>query len=110
MLLNLKFESKRRFGIFRTSIAVAAGVLMLTTIVPPIMAHFDTLSTFTLSENMGKSEGSVKAIGTELYGRYMVQFELSSLVLLIGVVGAVMLAKRKISQLGPRDGAAGGAQ
>jgi NADH-quinone oxidoreductase subunit J len=110
MLLNLKFESKRRFGIFRTAVAVAAGVLMFATIVPPIMAHFDTLSTFTLSENMTKSEGSVKAIGTELYGRYMVQFELSSLVLLIGVVGAVMLAKRKTSQIGPRDGAAGGAQ
>jgi hypothetical protein len=40
----------------------------------------------------------------------MVQFELSSLVLLIGVVGAVMLAKRKTSKIGPRDGAAGGAQ
>jgi NADH-quinone oxidoreductase subunit J len=110
MLLNLKFESKRRFGIFRTAMAVGAGVLMFAMIVPPIMAHFETLSAFTLSENMVKSEGSVKAIGTELYGRYMVQFELSSLVLLIGVVGAVMLAKRKTSQLGPRDGGTGGAQ
>jgi NADH-quinone oxidoreductase subunit J len=108
MLLNLKFESRRRFGIFRTLVAVGAGTLILVSIVPPITGYFEHLSPFTLSENLAKSEGGVKAIGRELYGRYVVQFELSSLVLLIGVVGAVMLAKRKSTQIGPRDGAIGG--
>lgn len=103
MLLNLKFESRRRFGIIRSLIAVAAGSLILFTVVPPITGYFDNVSPFTLSENMSKSEGGVRAIGKELYSRYVVQFELSSLVLLIGVVGAVMLAKRKSTQIGPRD-------
>lgn len=110
MLLNLKFESRRRLGVFRTLIAVAAGSLILFTIVPQITGYFDHLSAFTLSENLVKSEGGVRAIGKELYGRYIVQFELSSLVLLIGVVGAVMLAKRKSAQIGPRDVAVRGGE
>jgi NADH-quinone oxidoreductase subunit J len=108
MLLNLKFESTRRLGVFRSAVAVGAAFLIFALIVPPMLSHFDSLPLVTLTENIAKSEGGVKAIGKELYGRYMVQFELSSLVLLIGVVGAVMLAKRKTTRIGPRDSSSAG--
>lgn len=104
MLLNLKSESGRRLGVFRTVVAVGVGAVVMISALPPVLRHFESLSTVVLSDNMKRSEGTVRAIGQELYSRYTVQFELSSLVLLIGIVGAVMLAKRKTSRLGPRPG------
>lgn len=104
MLLNLKSESGRRLGVFRTVVAVGVGAVVMISALPPVLRHFESLSTVALSDNMKRSEGTVRAIGQELYSRYTVQFELSSLVLLIGIVGAVMLAKRKTSRLGPRPG------
>lgn len=108
MLLNLKQESGRRIGIIRSVITVGIGVVLFLSVTDPILSQFENLSPLTLSENMKSSEGSVKAVGQALYGRYMVQFELSSLVLLVGVVGAVMLAKRKGEKLAPRGNTVGG--
>jgi NADH-quinone oxidoreductase subunit J len=104
MLLNLKQEEGQRVGVMRALTAFAVGVGVLFTALPPILNHFDSLTNTTVLDNRASSEGTVKAIGQELYTNYTVQFELSSLVLLIGIVGAVMLSKRKQSQLGPRPG------
>jgi NADH-quinone oxidoreductase subunit J len=38
----------------------------------------------------------VKELGIELYTKYLVPFEIASVILLVGLVGAVMLAKKKI--------------
>ena len=110
MLLNLKSESGRRIGIVRSAITVGIGLVIFLSVSAPMLAQFDTIPKATLEQNIKASEGGVKAIGELLYGRYMVQFELSSLVLLVGVVGAVMLAKRKNVQLTPREGGMGGAK
>ena len=40
----------------------------------------------------------VKELGVELYTKYLVPFEISSVILLVGLVGAVMLAKKKTNQ------------
>jgi NADH-quinone oxidoreductase subunit J len=37
----------------------------------------------------------VKELGIELYTKYLVPFEVASVILLVGLVGAVMLAKKK---------------
>lgn len=108
MLLNLKAESGRKLGIIRTTVALAVGASVVGTVFPAVVAQFKDLSLFELQENMWRSEGTVKAIGEELYGRYLIQFELSSLVLLIGIVGAITLAKRKQTTIGPREGGLGG--
>ncbi len=39
--------------------------------------------------------GDVKSVGTVLYGKYMFPFEIASILLLIGIVGAVVLSKRR---------------
>ena len=108
MLLNLKAESGRKLGIFRPLLAAAIGVSIFSTCFSAVVDNFKDLSIHTLQENLDRSEGTVKAIGEELYSRYLVQFELSSLVLLIGIVGAVMLSKRKQATIGPREGGLGG--
>lgn len=40
--------------------------------------------------------GSVEGIGTALFGHYVLPFELTSLLLLVAIVGAVVLAKKRI--------------
>lgn len=40
--------------------------------------------------------GSVQAVGKELFTNYLLPFEVTSLLLLVAVVGAVVLGKRKI--------------
>jgi len=39
--------------------------------------------------------GNVKAVGLLLYGQYLFPFEIASILLLVGIVGAVVIAKRK---------------
>jgi NADH-quinone oxidoreductase subunit J len=104
MLLNLKAESGRKLGFVRCALALIIGVLVIISALPPVLARFAEMSPSVLSDNMNSSVGSVKAIGQELYTGYVAQFELASLVLLIGIVGAVMLAKRKSVNLAPRPG------
>lgn len=108
MLLNLKRESGRKIGLLRGMATIGIASMLFVSIAGPMLSHFSALSSVHLAEAARSSEGGVKAIGEALYGRYVVQFELSSLVLLIGVVGAVMLAKRKTIKLEPRQGGMGG--
>jgi NADH-quinone oxidoreductase subunit J len=104
MLLNLKSESGRKLGFMRSALALVIGLGVISSALPPVLSHFQGIAPTTLSDNMRDSVGSVKAIGQELYTNYVAQFELSSLVLLIGIVGAVMLSKRKSVDLAPRAG------
>ncbi len=39
--------------------------------------------------------GQVRTVGSLLYGRYLFPFEIASLLLLVGIVGAVVIVKRK---------------
>ncbi|MDO9586055.1 MAG: NADH-quinone oxidoreductase subunit J [Syntrophales bacterium] len=39
--------------------------------------------------------GNVKTMGSLLYGQYLFPFEIASILLLVGIVGAVVIAKRK---------------
>jgi NADH-quinone oxidoreductase subunit J len=39
--------------------------------------------------------GGVKTVGALLYGQYLFPFEIASILLLVGIVGAVVLSKRK---------------
>jgi len=41
------------------------------------------------------SIGNVRTIGALLYGQYLFPFEIASILLLVGIVGAVVIAKRK---------------
>jgi len=44
------------------------------------------------------SESGVTALGVELYTKYLVPFEVASIILLVGLVGAVFLAKKKMNE------------
>ncbi|MEW5848479.1 MAG: NADH-quinone oxidoreductase subunit J [Myxococcota bacterium] len=91
MLLNLRDEElgPRRFTLVKF-LGVLAAAYLLKVLAPPLMAAAG--SPATLPDNFGTVEG----IGAVLFRDYLLPFELTSLLLLIAVVGAVVLAKRKI--------------
>jgi NADH-quinone oxidoreductase subunit J len=43
-----------------------------------------------------QAEGNMMTIGKVLYTRFLLPFEIASLILLVAIIGAVVLAKRKI--------------
>jgi NADH-quinone oxidoreductase subunit J len=43
----------------------------------------------------GAAQDSVVRVGTALYGKYLFPFEIASILLLIGIVGAVVLSRRR---------------
>lgn len=42
--------------------------------------------------------GNTQAVGTVLYGKYVFAFEIASVLLLIGIIGAVVLAKKRTNK------------
>jgi NADH-quinone oxidoreductase subunit J len=71
---------------------VAFGVLIIGEIALLVMrGSFPAESGRTMSS----LDTSVKALGKELYTNYLVPFEVASVILLVGLVGAVMLAKKR---------------
>ncbi len=96
MLLNL--ENERRLSgrlniVASLGIALAAGLLVELGIVVGLRAApgFPTAAP-AIAEHLG----TVEEIGKALFGRFLLPFELTSVVLLAAIVGAVVLAKKRM--------------
>lgn len=94
MMLNLKEELTAEKFIGEWPIGVALGVSIL-------MLVFFTISKLVQGPvgqytiEAIKRETHTKAIGKVLYTEYLFPFEIASLILLIAIVGAIVLAKKK---------------
>lgn len=95
MLLNLGEDklSKWKLNSSRT-IASLMGLALLAEIAYYVMNFTSTSGMPAVSESMG----TVKSIGEVLYKSYLFPFEITSILLLAAVVGAIFLAKRKFEQ------------
>jgi len=88
MMLNLRDETLQREGSLWTwLIAVLIGLGLVVAVVPP----FPRTPTGTPSPEFG----TIEAVGNQLFTVYMLPFELTSVLLLIAIIGAVSLAKRR---------------
>ena len=96
MLLNLrKEEAKKKFqkqwpiSMITGAIFVVFFVLILgqITVHPPLGKY---------SVEFIQSEGSMMTIGKVLYTEYLLPFEIASLILLVAIIGAVVLTKKKL--------------
>jgi NADH-quinone oxidoreductase subunit J len=96
MLLNLKKEETVKKYQIQWPIGAGIGVLFAIffvlivskiTVIPPLGKY---------SVDFIKSEGSLMTVGKVLYTEYLFPFEVASIVLLVAIIGAVLLAKRKI--------------
>lgn len=99
MLLNLDVETrehKENPGLFYTALTLGLGVFGL--LVYAINKHFEdgTRTVGNFSADMIKSlGGNSKVLSHALFSQFYVSFEVISLALLVAIVGAVVLAKRK---------------
>jgi NADH-quinone oxidoreductase subunit J len=69
-----------------------------------ILLFLQVLGGFMVYGNVGKKGiytsqalaevGNAQAVGTVLYGKYVFAFEIASILLLVGIIGAVVLAKK----------------
>ena len=96
MLLNLRkeetenrFQKQWLFGLGAGAVLAIFFVMIVSkiTVLPPLGEY---------SIEAIQSEGAMMTIGTVLYTRYLLPFEIASLVLLVAIIGAVVLAKRRI--------------
>jgi NADH-quinone oxidoreductase subunit J len=102
MLLDLPDEEARpRFG-KHWPLAAAVGLCFAAV---AWLAQVETLATLgagvapaaTRKAAQGPAQGSLSAIGMALFGPFAFPFEIASLVLLAAIVGAVVLARRKVA-------------
>jgi NADH-quinone oxidoreductase subunit J len=99
MLLNLGHEYRRdlRVGVF--SLAWIVAVSVLTGLVAPrlIGADFGPTPPGAQEIQAALAEyGAVGAIARPLYTDYVVPFEITGILLLVAIVGALVLAKRSV--------------
>ncbi len=96
MLLNLKKEltvrKVQKHWVLGAAIGVIFALFVVTvvagiTVLPPLGEY---------SIEAIRSEGSIMTLGKVMYTKYLLPFEIASLVLLVAIVGAVVLAKKRI--------------
>ncbi|MBC8412711.1 MAG: NADH-quinone oxidoreductase subunit J [Nitrospira sp.] len=96
MLLNLKKEETERklqkhwvAGLVVSLVLMAAMVKILSgiTVLPPLGEY---------SIQFVQLQGNLMTIGKVLYTQYLLPFEIASVVLLVAIIGAVVLAKKRI--------------
>ncbi len=91
MFINMNKESEpHKNNLLKIAAAIAAGCLLLVL----------TAATKGTEAIAGPSDdiqiGTVSNLGKVLYGQYMLPFEMTSVLLLAAVVGAVMLGKKSV--------------
>ncbi|MCC6398968.1 MAG: NADH-quinone oxidoreductase subunit J [Bacteroidetes bacterium] len=96
MLLNLGDEIKLpvRFG-FRRTVGVVLGFGLLLELTYLLLFTPETAEHEMLHAD-APLIGTVEAMGTALYSQYLFPLQLTGLLLLAAVVGAVILAKRRL--------------
>jgi NADH-quinone oxidoreductase subunit J len=94
MLLDMPQEiAGRRFGA-HWPLSAAAGLAFAGL---ALYASESGLALAPPSSDAQSSIGTLSAIGTALFTRFALPFEIASLILLAAIVGAVVVAKRKIT-------------
>ena len=89
---NAVLRDKRRY---LTYLSVLLGAAVIALIFPPLRAY-DLARTPRSAPTVG-TFGSVKDVGESLFNQYLLPFEVTSILILVAIIGAVVLAKRQSS-------------
>ncbi len=95
MLLNLGTEV-RRINTHGVVWGVVAAFLVLIQAFYFLNKGKVTGAGGTLAEDIAAAGGHTEAIGTALFTDFLLPFEITSILLLVAIVGAVVLAKREV--------------
>ena len=94
MLIHLEKETSEP-GKFSSGKAVAAFVTILLFLeMGVVFISYKMTGQIGASDHAVRQGSDVKAVGSLLYGQYLFPFEIASILLLVGIIGAVVLAKR----------------
>ncbi len=91
MMMNLNAESEPQKNVISKIIAACAGGVMLVVLVGALKGA-ETLK----QTQAGEGLGMVKTLGKVLFGEFLFPFEVSSILLLAAMVGAIMIGKKEI--------------
>ncbi|HEU4511339.1 MAG TPA: NADH-quinone oxidoreductase subunit J [Pyrinomonadaceae bacterium] len=92
MLLNVEEEERRRP---RLRFLVPAAVGMAAILIAEVAFILVTVQEFRVTPAAGASDvGLTQSIGSALFTRYLLPFEITSILLLMAIVGAMTLARR----------------
>jgi len=95
MLLNLKAESKRKYthALFAGSIM---GVMVLVEAIYFLSNSPATAGKGEITSALIAKTGHTELIGRAMFTDFLLPFEVTSILLLVALVGSVLLAKRKL--------------
>lgn len=92
MFLNMNLEIEpHKPNLIKAGAVAAGGLLMLV-----LVSALKSSEIITLRSSSSEI-GLVKNLGHELYNKYMLPFEISALLFLAAMVGAVMIGKKEIN-------------
>lgn len=96
MLLNLrKEETEKRFhGQWPFSAGIGVILAVFFTLIVGKIAVIAPLGQYSVDAI--KTEGHIMTVGKVLYTEFLLPFEIASLVLLVAIIGAVVLAKKRV--------------
>lgn len=95
MLLNLKSDSKEwKMRNKNTLLSVLTGFLVFGILCKIVKAT--TQTGLILPKTLKEDFGTVATIGTALFTDFLLPFEVASILLLVAMVGALVLAKSKV--------------
>jgi len=93
MLLNVKTEER-----YHSQLPVAGllGVMLCTEIILLAVQSRSAVSPSALPANSVVASSNTETIGELLYSTYLFPFEVASLILLVAMIGAIILAKKDL--------------
>lgn len=92
MLLNLSKETEPRGSLLMKIAAVIAFLLLAFVL---LLALYDAVVAAPLVTENTEANGLVEHLGNLLFTKYVLPFEISSILFIAAMVGAVLLAKRE---------------
>lgn len=95
MLLNIRIDASKKHS-HKIIFSSIIGFFTLLNIVYVLVKSRAALPTGPFSGDMIKNIGHTELIGREMFTNFLLPFEITSILLLVAIIGAVILAKKKI--------------
>lgn len=95
MLLNLGSEMQKRYTHGVLGASILGGVILLQALL--FVNRGDVAGRVgSVTKTQVLSEGHIQLIGKSLFTEFLLPFEIASVLLLVAIIGAVVLAKKEI--------------
>lgn len=95
MLLNIRVDASKKHS-HKLVFGSIIGFFILLNTVFVLVKSRAALPTGPYSGEMIKQIGHTELVGKEIFTNFLLPFEITSILLLVAIVGAVILAKKKI--------------